>query len=212
MKNPKYKVVLYQNGERIKTFATFRTYPEAQAYYTTEIENNQVFFPKEINWLGVYLEFEIAILGKKGKKLTHVKDELGLNTEINMKEGSEFFIKDIAPYYIEEKFKYWNKNVMFTFRELIKSVLFRTLTTKIIYCFNNKVLIVDEETDDHHLFIVKCEPDSVRLVDLIRQFCITNQTTNVLFFYENFDSNEMFTKLVNKLGIKRTELWKTSTH
>lgn len=212
MKNPKYKVVLYQNGKRTKTFAYFRTYPEAQLYYTQLIEDNQVFFAKEVNWLGVKLEFEIAILGKKGKKLTHIENELGIKTQITMQEGSEFFIKDISPYFIEEKFKYWNKNEMFTFRDLIKRVLMRTLTTKVVYCFNNKVLIIDDETDDYHLFIVKCEYDSVRLVDLIRKFCVTNNTNNVLFFYENFNTGEMYPKIIEKLGIKRTELWKVTTH
>lgn len=212
MRTPKFKVVLYQNGKRIKTFANFRTYPEAQVYYTQKIQENQVFFSKEINWLGIKLEYEIAILGKKGKKLEYVENEFGLKTQIEMKEGSEYFIKNINPFYIEENFKYWNKNEMINFRWMIKNVLMRTLTTKVIYCFNNKVLIIDDETDDYHLFIVKCESDSIRLTNLLRKFCITNKITSVLFFYENFESGELYPKIIEKLGIKRTELWKITTH
>lgn len=212
MKNPKYKVVLYENGKRLKTFAGFRVYPEALEYYNNKIKSNKTFFPKEINWLGRELDYEIAILGKKGRKLTKVQNDMGISIPIEMSPEAQFFIKDIHPYYIEEKFKYWNKNEMFTFKDLIKRTLMRTSTTKIVYNFNNKVLIVDDDTDDHHIFIVKCQSDAVRLVDTMRHFCIANNTTNVLFFYHNFEVTEMFDKLVKKLGIRRTELHKVTTH
>lgn len=210
-KPPRYKVILFENGKRLKTFATFQLYPEAKHYYTKKIQENQIFFPKLTMACGGEFNYEIAILGTVGRKLKYIKDEFDVAIPINFTSNDGYFIKDLEPYYIEEKFKHRNKGDMVEFLDLIKRAIVNNLNTKIVYTALNKLVIIDDIKETVNLFVLKDKNDCVRLSDTLKQFCIENGIGYVLFFNDNYDRVWLNDLIVEKLGVNRRYLMKVTT-
>jgi hypothetical protein len=211
MKVCNYKVVLYNNGNNIKTVAEFEYYTDALNKFNQLIQNNQIYFPKKYMWNYKIADYELAILNyTDGKKIDTLYDEKGLAIKINT--TGNFGIKKIQKYYVEEQFKLKNNGKRYKFEALFDDFIDNTLTKSI--CFiNNKLIIEFYENTNILMFITKNILDAERLHETIRKHCVECGITNVLFFgfpsYEN--KKELYERIMNKFDINKTYLFRNST-
>ena len=211
-KRNKYKVVLYCNQKKQKVFYKSRVIYPARKKYRELLVNNNVYFPKRWNWLGKPLNYELLLLGNYGEALEKYKAASGVVYNIG-KTSSGFFVKDIQPYDIEEKFKYYNIDKMIVFRDLIK-VMMKETYSKTIMAIHNKLMIEIFETEDIHLFVLKNKKGAERLYDTIKKFYYENKMSDCFFFTKpagHKDLDVIFSKIESSTGMSRSEINKIST-
>ena len=208
-----YKVVVYHNQKPCKTLYKSRTiYPARRKYYEY-LANNQIIFPKRWDWLGNPLTYELLLLGNWGEAMEVYKAPSGVVYNVGRKTKDGFLIKDIQPYLIEEKIKYYNQRKMVTFKDVVK-IMVREKYTKTMLTFNNKLLIEIYEKDVLHLFILKNKMDAQRLYDEIKKFYHANNISDCFFFQpppRGVEQYDFYQRISDKLGISRVELRKIST-
>lgn len=206
-----YKIVLYNNGKKIKTFKRFKKYVQSIRKYNDLLSENQVFFPRRTMWNGVRSDYELVLIGpKERKKIEYVRDEFGKLVTVVPK--GDFNIRQISPYDVEEVITHKNTNQRYHFKEFVKKFLMTSLTV-VITTINNKLVLEYFENEDIDLFIVKNNDDSIRLNQLIKDFCNTNKKTNFMFFDDPSRENKirLYDKIQEQLGLDRHYLIKVTT-
>ena len=106
--------------------------------YNKLIELNKVFFDKDSTWDGLNTDYEIALISPSdnGGGIKYFRNELG--AKVLIKPTGDFVIRKINPYYMEETFKYKNKDVKYTFRTFVKDFIVNNQLTKSISTINLK--------------------------------------------------------------------------
>lgn len=212
-KELKYKVVLYSNNTPRKVLYKSRTYYPSRKRYLQLLADNKPYFPKQWDWLGNPVKYELLLLGNWGEFIDKYTSPSGIVYDVVRKTKDGFVIKDIQPYYLEEKFKYYNAKKMIEFPDLIR-LMVKEKCSKTLYTFNNKVVIEIFERDEIHLFILKNKDDAERLYDTIKRFYYLNKMSDCFFFHKperGAELNNFYARISEQLGIPRTELKKTST-
>lgn len=211
-KGIQYKVELYCNRKKVKTLYKSRVIFPARKKYNDYLENNIIYFPKEWDWLGQETHYELLLVGNWGEALTQYKTPSGVIYNIGKtKEG--FIIKDIRPYFIEEKFKHYNAQKMITFKDLL-AFLMKEKYSKSILFFHNKLLIEIMESDELHLFILKNKQDAERLYKLVKKFYYENKMTDCFFFnipQSWAGKKELYDRIHEKLGMSKAMITRQST-
>lgn len=206
-----YKIVLYNNGKRIKTFERFKKYGDSIRKYNQLLEENQVFFPKRSMWDGVKSDYELVLIGpKESKKIEYVRDEFG--KLINIVPKGEFSIKQINPYDVEDVITHKNTNKRYVFKEFVKTFLMTPLTV-VVTTINNKLVLEYFENENIDLFVVKNNADSMRLNELIKDFCNANKKMNFMFFDDPSKDNKvrLYDKIQEQMGLDRHYLIRITT-
>lgn len=209
----KYKVVIYYNQKPKKILYKSRTIYPAREKYRNYLANNNPHFPKKWDWLGKPVKYELVLLGNWGEVMERYAAPSGVVYTVNRETKDGFVIKAISPYYIEEKFKYYNQKKMVTFKDIIK-LMVNEKYSKMILPFNNKVLIEIVEKDELHLFILKNQDDAERLYETIKKFYNLNKISDCLFLSKPARGAELsafYARVCEQLGIGRLELKKRST-
>ena len=209
-----YKVVIYSNHKKSKVLYTSRVIYPARRKYFEYLENNKIIFPKMWDWLGNPTNYELVLLGNSGDTIGKYKAPSGVVYNIAKKTKDGFFIKEINPYQVEERFKYHNTNKMVMFKDVVKLMVKETYT-KTIMSFANKVLIEVFEKDELHLFILKNKFDAQRLYTEIKKFYYENHITDCFFFTApplGSELNELYKRIQQKLNISPSQLKKITTH
>jgi hypothetical protein len=208
-----YRVVIYCNRRQKKILYRSRTIYPARNKYNQYLAENKPFFPRMWDWLGNHVQYELLLVGNNGEHMDKYKAPSGVvyNVGKTLKDG--FVIKDIQPYFIEEKFKYHNANKMVEFKDVVK-LMVKEPYTKTIITFTNKVLIEVFEKDEPHLFILKNKSDAQRLYAAIKKFYLANHIGDCFFFTpptRGWIHRELYVRLSEKLNISISQLKKIST-
>lgn len=207
-----YKIILYNNGKKIKTFAVAKTYNESVKVYNEILKENKYFFPKEYDWLGKEVDYELVLVGpKSGTSIKHFRD--GMGALVKVKPKGDFVIKKVNPYYIEEEFKHKNKDEKHTFRTFVKNFLVKDNTTKVILSINNKLVIEYFENENIDVFVLKNRSDSQRLNETIKEFSHANNLPNFIFFTDpTLDTvKRIYDHIEANYGISREWMSRVST-
>lgn len=207
-----YKILLYNNGKRIKVIDQVATYNESVKVYKEILAKNNCFFPKEYNWLGKNTDYELVLIGPKtGTSIKHFRNELG--ALVKVKPKGDFVIKKVSVYCIEEVFKHKNTNSKHDFKSLVKNFLVNNDNTKVILSMNNKLVIEYFENDKLDVFVLKNKEDSQRLNETIKVFAHSNGLINFIFFNEpTLDTvKRVYDALEENYGISREWMARTST-
>ena len=56
-----YKIILYNNGKRVKVIKKYNTYTNAIKKYKELLDSNVVYFPKQTLWNGVKTDYELVL-------------------------------------------------------------------------------------------------------------------------------------------------------
>lgn len=196
-----YKVIIYKNRKHHKKIKSTEKYITAYRNFKKLLNNNHVYFPQFYKANNQPVKYEIAILGKKGKKLK------------NYTTKSDFFIKKIKPYYIEEKFINKTTNKKVTFENLIK-ISNDNNDVKTCIVSNNNLIICYSLSNHIELFTLKNKNDANRLFETFKSYVIKNYINLILFFdYYTFEfQQEVYSIIEKKLNIKKDYLYKIQTH
>lgn len=206
-----YKIVLYNNGKRIKTFERFKKYGDSIRKYNQLLAENQIFFPRETMWNGVPSDYELVLTGpKESKKIEYIRDEFGKMISIVTK--GDFIIKQINSYQVEEVITHKNTNKRYYFKDFVKKFLMTSMTV-VITTINNKLVLEYFDNENIDLFVVKNNEDSMRLNQLIKDFCNANKKTNFMFFDDPNKDNKfrLYDKIQEQLGLDRHYLIRITT-
>lgn len=213
-KHLRYKVVIYVNQKRRKVLYSSRTiFPARRQYREILAENAKILFPKMWDWKGKRINAELLLVGNWGERLKKYKAPSGVVYDLPKQTKDGFLIKEIQPYLIEEKFKYYNTDKMVVFKDIIKLMMKETYT-KTLITFSNKVLVDIYEKDEPHLFILKNKYDAQRLYDEIKKFYYLNQMGDCFFFNTPQLGKELtllYERLHERIGISRLQLRKSTT-
>lgn len=208
-----YKVVIYRNFKQYKILYKSRVIFPAQKRYKQYLENNQVYFPVKWDKYGKLIQYQLLLLGNWGEVMDKYTAPSGVVYNVGRITNDGFRIKNIQPYYLEEKFKYFKTKKIVRFKDVI-TLMMKERGTKTIMAVHNKLLIEVIEKEDMHLFILKNENDAQRLYKAIKQFYYLNKMSDCFFFKKparGLELNALYARIVAITGIRQSELWKNST-
>ena len=205
-----YLIVLFKNKVKKKIIKKFKTSNRANNFYESLLsESNDVIFNKEYE-NGVQVNYEIAILEKTSGTFLPVflKDELGRNIKVKL-EDSDFSIKKINPYYIEELILDITLNKKINSLEFIKLYL-DCPGLKLLSKLNNKIVIQNDNTIN--LFTLKNDYDSSRFIDVMSEIFMDQQRLDGMFVkdYSNAQRKYLYNILIEH-GYSKNYLQRQST-
>jgi hypothetical protein len=136
-------------------------------------------------------------------------DEVGRNNSVHMSDESEYVIKRIDDYKVEEMIYDWQKECRITFFDLISTYLPKK-TIKVVSKLHNKIVIQND--DDFKLFSLKNEEDSERLLQTLESYFISNSRTDSLFVRDESTINRKWMyNVLEKQGFNRKKLYRQKT-
>lgn len=207
-----YKIILYNNGKRVKVIKKYNLYSNAIKKYKDILNKNKVYFPKKMLWDGSETDYELVLIAPaKNKTKEFFRNELG--AMIKIKPKGEFSIKHVSEYKIEEVFRDKIKNKKIVFRDLIKIIIKKHDLTPVIYVLNNKLYIEYFDDEDINLYVLKSCDDAYRLCETIRSFANANNLVNIIYFHEPSLENKtrIYNLLNEKYQISRDYMYRLGT-
>jgi hypothetical protein len=158
-----YLIVLFKNKVKQRIIKKYKTSKKASDFYSSLVEKNQdvIFETKHEN--GKPVEYELALLEKKGNTLfpIYTKDEFGRNIRINF-EDSDYNIVKINPYKEPELIQDYQTKNKININTFINKYLSKN-GIKLVSKFNNMIIVQNEEFIN--LFTLKNESDAHRLIE-----------------------------------------------
>jgi uncharacterized protein (DUF1330 family) len=158
-----YLIVLFKNKVKQRIIKKYKTSKNASDFYNSLVEKNQdvIFETKHEN--GKPVDYELALLEKKGNTLfpIYTKDEFGRNIRINF-EDSDYNIVKINPYKEPELIQDYQTKNKININTFINKYLSKD-GIKLVSKLNNKIIVQNEEVIN--LFTLKNESDAHRLIE-----------------------------------------------
>jgi hypothetical protein len=208
-----YKIILYNNGKKVKTFRSYNLYSNAIKKYRYLLKANKVFFPKEYLWDGSKTDYELVLVAPpQNKAKEYVRNELG--GVIKLIPKGDFAIKQVEKYAVEDSFKNKVDGKKYDFKTLIKKILSNGNLTYTLIVINNKLVIERFEDEVMDVFVLKNKEIANNLFHTIMAFNDANGLTNFIYFNEpTLDMRlRVYESLEERYGISRFYMQKLTTH
>jgi hypothetical protein len=208
-----YKIVLYNNGKKVKTFKTYNLYSNGIKKYRDMLKNNNVYFPKQFLWNGSKTDYELVLTAPpQNKSKEFFRNEMGAVVKIVPK--GDFGIKQIEKYPIEDTFKNKVDNKKYNFKTLIKKILNVKDLTYTLIVINNKLVVERFENEDLDVFVLKNREVAYQLFETVKSFNNANNLTNFIYFEDPTLDMRMriYETLEEKYNISKFYMQKISTH
>ena len=205
----KYKIVLFKNGEKCKTFFSSNSKKSILTKY------NKLIVEKKPKLVTEYVSrkkvmFELSIITTEiGNESIFVKDNMGRTKEVSL-GGSNYSIIKLLPYWKEEFiYDHQNKNKI-SFNHLIRDYL-PVDNFKQVFTLNNKLIIQQENI--FNLFSLKTITDANRLLRIIEIELLDVGRYDCLFVSDTstVQRKQLYDLLVS-VGYKRDFLRKQYTY
>ena len=204
----KYFIVLFKNKGRKKIINKFKTFKRAEDFYNNHIKSNNVIFEKKFE-NGKPCNYELGLLEKSGlsKENYFIKDELG--RQIKVESDSDFIIKKISNYPVEELIFDVFENKKITFDQFYRKY-FKSKDLKLLSKVNNKVVL--QENDVINLFSLKSEIDSDRFIDVVSKFMIDMSRTDVICVKDTSKAQKKYLyEVLSSMGVDKSKLYRRFT-
>ena len=205
-----YIIVLFKNKKKKKIIKGYATEKNANLKFDSLIKDNNI--PFEVLYENSERsKYEIALLSRNDDYQIPLfkMDEVGRNNSIHMSDESEYVIKRIDDYKIEEMIYDWQRECRITFFDLISTYLPKK-TIKVVSKLHNKIVIQND--DDFKLFSLKNEEDSERLLQTLESYFISNSRTDSLFVRDESTVNRKWMyNVLEKQGFNRKKLYRQKT-
>ena len=174
-----YLIVVFKNKSKQKIIKKFKTSNRASDFYKSILEKNDevIFETKHEN--GNYVDYEIALLEKKGNTLfpIYTKDEMGRNVKLEF-DDDEYNIVKISSYRVPEQIHDYQTKNRISVETFINKYLSKT-GVKLVSKLNNKIVVQNE--DNVNLFKMKNELDAQRLIENLTQRFIKLKRGDCMF-------------------------------
>jgi hypothetical protein len=194
--NRKKKKILHKSAQKETIMNVWREYEtQKKPPYTRRISGKR---NKELN-----IELGLIFPNTRWARKTYIKDELGRNIEVKWDNPKER-IKDIIPYWVEERVFNFDTKKRMRFHELIDYICTITDIAQ-IFTLNNKLFVQIE--NEIHMFGNKNINDASRLFDLVRKQLNKIGKRNFIFVKDISTKQRInLYNLLEEKGYKRTEL------
>jgi hypothetical protein len=208
----KYKIILFKNGERLKSFFSSNNEKSIQTKY------NQLIHEKKPKFVIEFISrkkvrFELGIVTTEGGRFSgdtiFVKDSVGRTKKVSLGD-SIYNITKLLPYWKEEFiYSHESKNKI-SFVELMDEHI-QIGDFKQVFTLNNKLIIQNE--DNFKLFSLKTVSDASRLIDIIEFDVLDSGRTDCLFVRDRdtVQRKQLYT-LLEGVGFDRVMLRKQYTY
>jgi len=205
-----YIIVLFKNKKKKKIIKGYATEKNANLKFDSLVKDNNV--PFEVLYENSERsKYEIALLSRNDDYQIPLfkMDEVGRNNSVHMSDESEYVIKRIDNYKVEEMIYDWQKECRINFFDLI-SIYLPKDSVKVVSKLHNKIVIQND--DDFKLFSLKNEEDSERLLQTIESYFISNSRTDSIFVRDESTVNRKWMyNVLEKQGFSRKKLYRQKT-
>ena len=205
-----YIIVLFKNKKKKKIIKGYATEKNANLKFDSLVKNNEVSF-EVLYENSERCKYELALLSRKDDYQIPLfkMDEVGRNNSIHMSEESDYVIKRIDDYKIEELIYDWQKESRISFNELLSLYLPKD-SVKVISKLHNKIVIQNDS--DFKLFSLKNEEDSERLLQTIESFFISNSRSDSIIVRDESTVNRKWMyNVLESHGFSRKKLYRQKT-
>ena len=183
-----YQIVIYQNKKRKKLVKSYKSYVDANKFYTKYLENNKVIFSKSrLNTENDVLH-ELAIISDSSSELNPLQYENGLT------------IKKITAIDIEENVYNSKSKKRYTILEIIKKYV-KGKKNLNFYPIHNKLVIQDSLTDNLEIFVFKDVDDCNRFFRLFKLIIMKNLEYNTYLFFDCI-TKDIQSNIIDKVVIQ----------
>ena len=232
----KYQIVLFSNKKQVKYIGAYTTIENANKVFYEMLEKNkkEVFFP--IRYLNcqkmIEASYELAILkvDEGENEDNRIQNEIGeyVKTEIsekydeNVKYGkvnkNRYIVYNKEEYLIEETFwvygyhpRYQRKTAVEIFGMLIMPLEGTRLGFNRILCFNNKLIVENE--NDFDMVICKNVTDCYRLYNFLEELSKLKKIKSILWFgiCRRSSKHMIMNKIMEKTGWNEKKIMRKNT-
>jgi hypothetical protein len=205
-----YLIVVFKNKLKQKIIKKFKTSKRATDFYKSILEKNDdiIFETKHEN--GKYVEYEIALLEKKGNTLfpIYTKDEFGRNVKLEF-DDDEYNIVKIGDYKVPEQILDYQTKNRISIETFINKYLSKT-GVKLVSKLNNKIVVQNE--DEVNMFTMKNESDAQRLIENLTQRFVKLKRGDCMFVLDvSSPQRKYLYKLLTEKGYDVNYLYRKET-
>jgi|TARA_R110001592_G_scaffold214974_1_gene468048 hypothetical protein len=205
-----YIIVLFKNKKKKKIIKGYQSEKRAFQKFKSLINNNNYYFSVKYE-NAEESKYEIALLSNQDSFQIPLfqEDDMGRNEEIFISTKTDYIIKEIKPYKLEEKIYDWQSNIRITFDELIKNYCIKK-EMKSISTLHNKLVI--QINDNFNLFSLKNIDDSHRLIETMEKYFRDNNRSDSIFVKDISTTQRkwMYDLLVDN-GFDKKKLYRQTT-
>ncbi len=208
MKKWKYFVILFCNKKKIRVLHKSMTKNTIyDAWHEFKTEKQPPFVKLQGGKRDRVLNYELGLIfpNNRWSKPTYIRDELGRNIEALM-EDDKFRIKELIPYWEEEKIYDFDTKKRIRYHEMMKIILDADEIGQ-IFTLNNKMFLQIE--DKVRMFGNKNINDTNRLFDIVKNDLSKRGVGNFIFVKDiNSHQRIQLYNILEGMGYKRTELFR----
>lgn len=217
-----YQIIVLKNNESIELISShFNLSTVQQKYYKMLEDNKKIVFPRQyINDNTINeTNYHLAIIKRKtDSDITNPKfqNQYGAFVEHKIIDNDDWVLLEKDVYNYEETFwvygynpRYYRKDFMFIYNNLIKSVMINKNNFLSISVFKNK--LVFEGLDNVNMVICKNKNDARRMHDLLDDFCKVDKLKNVLFCGDCSKINRLFKTIQNLTNWNYKKIMRNTT-
>jgi len=203
-------IVLFKNKKKKKIIKGYKSEKRAFNKFKSLTKSNNVDF--DVHYENAeYCKFELALLTNQDAFQLPLfqEDELGRNKEVFISSDTDYVIRDIKPYKIEEKIYDWNTNERISFDDLIKKYCIKK-EMKSISTLHNKLVI--QINEDFFLFSLKNVDDSHRLLTTMENHFRANSRNDAIFVKDvSTPQRKWMYDILIKKGFDKQKLYRQTT-
>lgn len=208
-KYPKYKIILFCNKKRVKTLHKYMGKEKIMSLWDEYKKLTPPRYPKmsggKPNRKRVY-ELGLIFPNYRGSNPKYLKDEHGRYYEVQT-TNDHYRVREIIPYWIEEKIYDADNKVEITYDEFIEIVT-QIQGISQFFTLNNKIVV---QTDDKfRVFGNKNISDTQRLFEIAREDILSLGYGNFIFVrdIDRGQRMEIYDMMVRMGGYSKTWLFK----
>ena len=203
-------IVLFKNKKKKKIIKGYSTEKNALSKFNSLLKSNDVLFETKYE-NSEKVKYELLLLSKiDDYQLPLYKmDEVGRNNRVFMDDQSDYTIKNISDYKIEELIYDWQSSSRISFNQLITKYC-KKKDFKVISKLNNKIVIQIDEV--FSLFSLKNTEDSERLIDTLESSFRELGRSDAMFIKDSTQTQRKWLYgVLEKNGFNKKKLYRQKT-
>ena len=203
-------IVLFKNKKKKKIIKGYSTEKNALSKFNSLLKSNDVLFDTKYE-NSEKVKYELALLSKiDDYQLPLYKmDEVGRNNRVFMDDQSDYTIKNISDYKLEELIYDWQSSSRISFNQLITKYC-KKKDFKVISKLNNKIVIQIDEI--FSLFSLKNTEDSERLIDTLESSFRELGRSDAMFIKDSTQTQRKWLyNVLEKNGFDKKKLYRQKT-
>lgn len=201
---------MFKNKKKKRIIKGYQSEKRAINKFKSLLSENTILFDTKYE-NAEKCKFELALLSNQESYQIPLfqEDELGRNEEVFISSDTDYVIKRINPFRVEEKIYDWFTNSRITFEELISKYCTKK-EMKSISTLHNKLVI--QVNEDFFVFSLKNIEDSHRLLETMERYYREHSRNDAIFVKDisTVQRKWMYDLLIKK-GFDKQKLYRQTT-